>query len=110
MAIEVQDFFVKKNFFCVAATGNMIAMEDTGLGRILADFARKANAGTRRERVGVSRSYHKTVADLRLPKGAENQIPMAKILFSAFRILCYPVMLSHFSPAPVKTDRAVRIQ
>ena len=25
-------------------------------------------------------------------------------------LLYYPVMLSHFSPAPVKTDRAVRIQ
>ena len=25
-------------------------------------------------------------------------------------ILYYPVMLSHFSPASVKTDRAVRIQ
>ena len=28
--------------------------------------------------------------------------------FSEF--LCYPVMLSDFSPAPVKTDRAVRVQ
>ena len=25
-------------------------------------------------------------------------------------LLYYPVMLSRFSPAPVKTDRAVRIQ
>ena len=25
-------------------------------------------------------------------------------------LLYYPVMLSHFSPAPVKTERAVRIQ
>ena len=25
-------------------------------------------------------------------------------------LLYYPVMLRHFSPSPVKTDRAVRIQ
>ena len=27
-----------------------------------------------------------------------------------YQVLFHPVMLSHFGPAPVKTDRAVRIQ
>ncbi|GAU96763.1 hypothetical protein RvY_08155 [Ramazzottius varieornatus] len=52
-----------------AVIGNLEAIEKTGLGRILTDFARKASVVPPNQRTAVFRQYQRTVSDLSLPKG-----------------------------------------